>query len=430
MRLAVWSPLPPSPSGIADYAAEQKPLLEARVDLVIVDKEPTAGRPEVDLDLYHLGNSPAHGYVYRAAVERPGVALLHDWSLHHLVLSETVERGDTSAYLREMRRAYGDKGTFVGRQVARALGGDLLPALFPLNDRILEGSLAVIGLSRWVTERAALRMPGRPVLHLPHHLALPLEPLPTRAEARDALALPQDAVLVTAPGLATASKRLDIALRSLARLADHRPALRFVVAGAVDPRLPLAEWTRAHRLESRVRVTGRLDLGDFVRHLVASDIVLSLRFPTHGEISGALIRAMGVGRPALVTAGSPSADEFPEGLVVPVDPGAVEVDELTAFLGALIKDAPLREAIGRLAGAHVREHHDLASTIGRLLLFLSDVAARKRELEALVETQRLSDGSLVAYLSDEVRWAALDLGLGGIPAGCERLFAELSGDRP
>ena len=67
------------------------------------------------------------------------MVVLHDWSLHHLVLRETVERGDVAAYLREMRRAYGETGTFVGRQVARALGGDLLPALFPLNDRMLGG---------------------------------------------------------------------------------------------------------------------------------------------------------------------------------------------------------------------------------------------------------------------------------------------------
>ncbi|MFI5182755.1 MAG: glycosyltransferase [Vicinamibacteria bacterium] len=429
MKLAVWSPLPPSPSGIADYAAEQRPVLESLVDLVLVDEEPAAGRPDADLDLYHLGNSPAHGYVYRAALERPGVVLLHDWSLHHLVLSETVERGGTSAYLREMRHAYGEKGTFVGRQVARALGGDILPALYPLNDRILEGSLALIGLTRWIAERAALRAPGRPVLHLPHHLSLPLDPLPTRAEARHALGLPEDAVVLTAPGLATASKRLDVALQSLVRLADLWPALRFVVAGGVDPRLPLAEWIRREGVESRVRVTGRLDLGDFVRHLVAADIVLSLRFPIHGEISGALVRALGVGRPVLVTAGSPSAYEFPEGIVVPVDPGVREVDELTAFLEALLADTSLRETIGGLARAHIRRYHDLASTVTRLVRFLSDVAAQKRELLSLVAAQHPPDGSLFGYLSDEIRWAALDLGLAGLPVGCEPLLAELVGRR-
>jgi len=135
-RLAVWSPLPPSPSGIADYVAESLPALARLFDVEAVTEDPdttdpslraavrvraSAESPEADLHLYHLGNSPAHGFVYRAARARPGVVVLHDWSLHHLVLRETVERGDVSTYLREMRRAYGETGTFVGRQVARDL---------------------------------------------------------------------------------------------------------------------------------------------------------------------------------------------------------------------------------------------------------------------------------------------------------------------
>ena len=208
MRLAVWSPLPPSRSGIADYVAESLPVLARHFDVVAVTDD-RADPPSADLHLYHLGNSPAHAFVYRAARARPGVVVLHDWSLHHLVLCETVERGDVSGYLREMHRAYGETGNFVARQVARALGGDLLPALFPLNDRMLEGSLGVVALSAQTAARVARRLPGRPRLHLPHHLSLPIDPPPSRAESRAALGIPADAFVITAPGLATANKRSE-----------------------------------------------------------------------------------------------------------------------------------------------------------------------------------------------------------------------------
>src|SRR5206468_8909354 len=191
----------------ADYVAASPSALARHVDLRLVADAPEAApawreryavfspaaAPEADLELYHLGNSPPHAFVYRAACARPGVAVLHDWSLHHLVLRETVERGEVSAYLREMRRAHGETGTFVGRQVARALGGELLPSLFPLNDRVLEGSLAVVGLTEHVRSRAAARLPGRPVLHLPHHLFLPLDPPPSRGAARRSPGLEPDA---------------------------------------------------------------------------------------------------------------------------------------------------------------------------------------------------------------------------------------------
>lgn len=444
MNLAVWSPLPPSPSGIADYVAEQLPLLATTADVQVVVEDPDAvdealraryavvdpaRRQAADLDLYHLGNSPAHAYVYRAALERPGVAVLHEWSLHHLVLHETVERGDTWGYVREMRRAHGERGSFVARQVARALGGDLLPALFPLNDRVLEASLAVVGLTEYVAGRARARLPGRKVLHLPHHAVLPLAPLPSRAEARAHLGLPPDALIVTAPGLATAAKRLDAGVRALARLRADHPRLLLVVAGAVDPALPLQEWARHAGAQDALRITGRLDLRDFVRHLCAADVVLALRFPTHGEISGALVRALAVGRPALVTDGTPAAEEFPPGVVVPVSPGPTEEDELVALLDHLLRSPDLRARIDGLARRHARERLGLRGEVDALTAFLRDVAAGAGELRARVLELRSEGQGLLGFLAQEVRWAARDLGLGALDLGLRPLLEPLTGRR-
>src|SRR5258708_20670721 len=154
-----------------------------------------------------------------------------------------------------MGRADGETGTFVGRQVARDLGGDLLPALFPLTDRVLEGGLGVVPLSAQTGARVARRLPGRPRLPLPHHLSLPIDPPPSRAESRARLGLPADAFVVTAPGLATVSKRLDVAVRVMARLRADHPEAILVVAGASGPRLPLAPWAKEAGLGARLPVT-------------------------------------------------------------------------------------------------------------------------------------------------------------------------------
>jgi glycosyltransferase involved in cell wall biosynthesis len=425
-RLAVWSPLPPSPSGIADYVAESLPALARHFDVVTVSEEPRTAAPEADLHLYHLGNSPAHGFVYRAARARPGVVVLHDWSLHHLVLHETVERGDVPGYLREMRRAYGETGAFVGRQVARALGGDLLPALFPLNDRVLEGSLGVVTLSGQTAGRVARRLPGRPQLHLPHHLSLPIEPPPSRAESRARLGLPADAFVVTAPGLATVNKRLDVAVRVMARLRAEHPEAVLVIAGATDPRLPLESWARDAGLGDGLRVTGRLELADFERHVAAADVVLALRFPSHGEMSGAVVRALGVGRPVLVSAGSAAADEFPEGVVVPVDPGPREEAEVEAFLRHLYASPDLRARIGVLAAVHVRENHGLAETAAMLAGFLRAVDAGQGQALAALRADRTDEGGLLGYYMEEIRWGARDLGLVDVRLGLEGLLEPLA----
>ena len=442
MKLAVWSPLPPTPSGVADYVAEQLPALAQHFAVQAVVTEPAAvdrarvrsvevvspEAAEADLHLYHLGNSPAHAYVYRAAKTRPGVAFLHEWSLHHLVLHETVESGGVSAYLREMRRAHGETGTFVGRQVARGLGGDLFAAMLPLNERVLEASLAVVTLTRETFDRARRRMPGRPALCLPLHFASPLEPGPSRDEARRALGLSDDLRLVTAPGLGTVAKRLDLAVAAVARLRESDPRVRLVVAGDLDPAAGIREAARKVGLGEGLLVTGRLSLEDFIRHLAAADVVLALRFPSHGEMSAALVRALGLGRPALVSAGTPAGLEFPEGVVVPVTPGPAEAEELLALLKHLLGDRALRETIGALAREYVAERHGLVQTVALLAEFLQRVGARREELEKSLDRD-LEEGTLLAFFREEVRWAARDLGLSGMALGKEDLFGSLGGGR-
>ena len=442
MKLAVWSPLPPTPSGVADYVAEQLPVLARYFSLQVVVRDPASveaalaraievvspEKAEADLHLYHLGNSPAHAYVYRAAQARPGVAFLHEWSLHHLVLHETVERGEVSAYLREMRRAHGDKGTFVGRQVARGLGGDLFAAMLPLNERVLESSLAVVTLTRETFDRVRRRLPGRPALCLPLHYATPPGPPPTRSEARRALGLGDDLRLVTAPGLGTAAKGLLLAVRAVARLRESDPRVRLVVAGDLDPAAGIAEAARAAGLGEGLIVTGRLSIADFTRHIVAADVVLALRFPSHGEMSAALVRALGLGRPALVTAGTPAGLEFPEGVVVPVTPGPTEADELLALLRRLLEDSALADAIGAHAREYVAQGHGLVHTVGLLAGFLEEVGGRREELERTLERDPEGE-SLDAFLREEVRWAARELGLSGIGLGKDALFDDLGGGR-
>jgi glycosyltransferase involved in cell wall biosynthesis len=444
MKLAVWSPLPPAPSGIADYVAETLPYLARHFELTVVVEDlegvtselPAGARlavasadPQADLDLYHVGNSPSHAYVYRQAISKPGVAFLHDWCLHHVVLKETVERGDALAYVREMRRSYGSRGSFVGRQVARGLGGNVLPTAFPLNDRVLDTSLGIVGLSGHMCRRGTLRQGGRSVLRLRHHLSLCLDPLPSQAQARRSLGLPQDALIVTAPGLATVSKRLETAIGVVGQLRREHPGLRLVVAGGSDPALPLETWRDRAGLGSSLTVTGRVSLEDFVRHLVAADVILALRYPSHGEMSGALVRAMGVGRPCLVTAGTPAAAEFPRGTMVPVDPGPHERAELQAVLEELLAHPALRQDLGRLAREHVRKHHGLEESVESLASFLVEVEQRKPELVAAWATRQTPTGGLLELYSEELHYAARDMGLHDLPPELHPLLADLADPR-
>jgi glycosyltransferase involved in cell wall biosynthesis len=313
--------------------------------------------------------------------------------------------------------------------VARGLGGDLLPARFPLNEPVLENSLAVVTLTRTVRERAQRALGGRPTLHLPHHVSLPPGAALPRDEARRILGLPADVPIITAPGLGTAAKRLEVAVRVVSRLRRRLGNLLFVVAGALDERLALRDSPAAREMGASLVVTGRLALVDFVRHVCAADAILALRFPSHGEISGALVRTLGVGRPALVTAGTPASEEFPEGVVVPIDPGPYEEAEMAAALQRLLADRSLAERVGACARAYVASVHALPATVERLVLFLEEVAAGKATLLARLEAAHTEADGLFRYLVDEALPVARELGLAGLPPGVESLLRELAGAR-
>ncbi len=439
MRIALWSPLPPTPSGIADYVAESLPLVARQAEVVAVVEDPATVDPEtarrvavvapddvppVDIDVYEIGNSPSHGYVYRAAVERPGVAVLHEWVLHDLVLRETAGRGDPGRYLHEMRRSHGEAGLFVARQVLRGLGGDVLPVLFPLNDRVLESSLGVVATTHFTADRVARRLPGRPVLHLPLHA--PRASLVDRTDARRALGLPANALIVTAPGLATRAKGLDVAIRAVARVRREHPSVRLVVAGAREADLPLETWAAAAGIRDALVLTGHCSLADLELHLAAADVVLALRFPTRGEMSAVLLRALATGRPALVTAGTPAAQEFPEGIVIPVDPGGREEAELAGWIDALALRPPLREAIGRAGAAFVRDRHDPGALAARLVAFLAEVAPGRPAFAARWAAMRAHEGTRLGELMEEVHAAARDLGLVELGWGIDDLLEPLA----
>lgn len=160
MRVALWTPSPG-----AGWVTTLLRELRRELELELVGAEP-AEAPQVEIDLYHVAASPAHGFVYRALLRRPGIVCLGEWGLHALVHAETVGRGDPDGYRREARRAHGDKGAFVARQVLAGLGG-ALPGLLAMNQRVLDASLALVAFTEELRQRAAALLPGRVVVHLP-----------------------------------------------------------------------------------------------------------------------------------------------------------------------------------------------------------------------------------------------------------------------
>ena len=103
MRLAFFSPLPPVKSGIADYSAALLGPLQRLCEVETFSAPfPDFNPANFDAILYQLGNNPHHTFVYDAALKYPGVVVMHEANLHHLIADATIRRGDWDAYLKEV----------------------------------------------------------------------------------------------------------------------------------------------------------------------------------------------------------------------------------------------------------------------------------------------------------------------------------------
>src|SRR5437879_5527201 len=102
MRVAFFSPMPPSPSGIADYSQALLEHLRRLVEVEVFSGASRAFHPEeFDMALYQVGNNPHHTFAYETALQHPGVVVMHESNLHHLIADLTIKRGNWDAYVRE-----------------------------------------------------------------------------------------------------------------------------------------------------------------------------------------------------------------------------------------------------------------------------------------------------------------------------------------
>jgi glycosyltransferase involved in cell wall biosynthesis len=219
---------------------------------------------------------------------------------------------------------------------------------FPRNDRVVAVSDEVRRSIRYPRGIGFLRMPP---VETVHHGAEPavLERPPSGDGVRAELGIPEDAPLVGTVANLKAHKGLDQLLEAAVEVRRRVPSARFVVVGQGPMETPLRAQAAATGLDGVVTFAGFRT--DALRIAAAMDVfVLSSH---HEGLSIALVEAMALGRPVVVTrvGGLPEVvDDGQEGLLVPPgDPAA-----LAAGIAALLGDGDLRRRMGEAARRRAR----------------------------------------------------------------------------
>ena len=381
MKVAFFSPLPPAKSGIADYSAALLAELTQLAGVTVFSERPAHFDPAAfDVIVYQIGNNSYHEFCYEMALQHPGVVVIHEANLHHLIAGLTIKRDDWDAYLREVEFDAGPEALPFARRVrALEVGPDYHG--IPMLKRLLSRSQAAIVHSDCV--RAELAQAGfdKPIARIHHGAWIPAA---DRNAYRFKLGLDESTPLIGTFGFLKPYKRIAESLRAFRRVVRLEPRARMILVGEPHPELALPSLLRSLDLEAHVRVLGYTPIEDFAGYIAACDIVLNLRFPTVGENSGTLMRALGLGR-AVIVSDIGSFCELPDSVCLKVPVGAGEEDTLFEYLNLLVSRPDLARALGARAQQWVRDECSWPLAARRYVDFLD----RGRQRPPLRRTRSL-----------------------------------------
>ena len=341
--------MPPAKSGIADYSAA---LVEELGKIACVQvfscANPSFDPARFDITLYQIGNNRDHDFCYRTALDHPGVVVIHEANLHHLIAELTIKSGDWDAYMRYVAEEGDQAAIDYSQRVRRLEVGPDYEGL-PMLRRLLGRSQAAIVHSAHV-ERA-LREAGfeRPIARIHHGAWIPEA---SRSDYRQKLGLDEITPLIGVFGHLKPYKRIAESLRAFRRLVRLDSRAKMILVGEPHPELPLQSMIDSLDLGANVRVLGYQPIDEFVGYLAACDIVLNLRFPTVGENSGTLMRALGLGK-AVIVSEVGSFCELPPSICLKAPVDASEEDHLFEYLNLLVSRPEFRRELGSRAKAWV-----------------------------------------------------------------------------
>ncbi len=359
MRIALISPLPPAPTGVAEYAARIAEGLSCWAHVDAFEASAQDRLSGYDRRLYQLGNNALHAGAYEAALAAPGVVELHDAVLHHFLLG----RLEREAYIAEhvynggewMR---GPAAALWDRRGNASTDEDFFR--HPLLKRVVVGAEKVIVHNAGAARLAREACPQAAIVEIPHYVDASTPLTEERAAAvRRELGVGGDETLVSCFGYQRPTKRLRSVLEAAARAGA---SLRVLICG--DFVSGDYEASLAALLESAGAIRlPYVDAERLAELVAATDICVNLRWPSAGETSGIAMKLMAAGKPVALTA-SPENAGFPEAAVVRIDAGEAEVEMLAEVLTLLAANPELRKAIGGEAQRHVRERHAFERVIG------------------------------------------------------------------
>lgn len=372
-RIAVVTPYPPQPSGVAVYSMALLGRLSARCDVdCFVDGSPAqyaspphpacrlypAERLEArarflgyDAVLYCMGNSEYHRFVLEAMRRVQGDVLAHDVRYTGYYAWAAANGG--RAFADVVREMYGARLPDGPHEQGYLSTEDACRLGVWMQQEVLGHARRVFVHSRLAQEvmRLEADVGGRstPVVQVPFGFPEPSAP------ARRTWTPGPRPVLATF-GIVDAVKRTRDLIEALRVVRKYHRGASLTFIGPVAPReaAELRGVARALGLGDAVAFTGRVSLERYLDWMGRAHVAIQLRAASQGEASATVAEAMAHGVPTVVS-GIGWMGELPDRAVLKVGPSA-DALQIGMAIADLLGDPERWRILGEAAAEHAREH--------------------------------------------------------------------------
>ena len=406
-RIAVFTPLPPCRSGIADYNAKFLPYLARHFDIDLyvdnyqVNDETLTSAFRIfnasdfdavalayDAILYEFGNSEFHAHMLPLLEKYPGIVGLHDAYLSGLFGYLDFHLGDSGRYAHEMLTAHGPAARrfFAPIQQHPEANGAAMVNL-PCTKQVIDQAIGIISHSPFNLEIARQHYPEGwqssyriipQMVHVPRACSKD-----EREEARKQNGFTGSDIIITTFGHIAWTKWGERLLEAFLNspLRDD-PRIYLVYAGELandDFGLRLKEDIKKAKLGKRIRITGFLSDPDYEHYLRITDIAVQLRTKSRGGTPKGVLDCLAFGVPVIVN-NDASYTDYPDNVVIKLvaEPSA---DEIAQKLVDACAGRELRIAFAQKGLEYVREHHDPARSAAEYAAAIHEFIERKRQLQ-------------------------------------------------
>ncbi len=356
------APLPPARNGIADYAVRVVESLKPHFrqvsirynkDAVPLADAPFAKTPPRGVPLYQIGNNWQHTEILKQALQAPGVVLLHDLQLYYLYES-------TGRSHEQMQGLMASSNPHMSARTLSAIFEKRPTVKLPyllcnMLPELVARSRKVVVHSQFA-RNFIVRHLGKAAddkIHVIPHFAI-AAPLRNPAALRERYGYTPDVPLIVTAGFATRAKGFDLVAEAVAKL--RRIGVPAIWLHAGDPKhgdLDLYELANSYPdLSQAFMATGYLNEENLDDYVAMATVLVNLRFPTVGESSGSLARALAAAA-CVIVSDTGSYAEIPSSAVLHLPPDADGAD-LAAVLGRLIDAPELRATLGAGAARYAR----------------------------------------------------------------------------